>query len=156
MPKTKKRKHLKISNTDSKILLLFFLLSLGTVKNLNAQWCPHTPKCPFDSCYYGGDGLSEATAFQIWTLEHLMELSDSTGSVSTYPPPNGPNWTLGKHFRLMQDIDNVTQSIGQSLAYFYGHFYGGGHKITKITTTMWIFNSLYAGGSIDSLTVARL
>ena len=157
MPENKKRKHLKISNTASKILLLFFLLSFGTVKNLSAQ-CPHTPKCPFEDCL--NDGLSKATAYQIYTKAHLQELSDSI--MQTFSPVT-INWTNGKHFRLMNDItDSVDFVIGGGSTnvgfYFAGYFYGGGHKITLAINPnsslqrVALFGGVRRGG-IDSLEV---
>jgi len=124
-----KRKNLKIAN----IVLLFFLLSIGTVKNLNAQLCQHTPRCVFDSCHYGGNGLSKATAFQIWSKAHLEELADSVNN-STVPNPN--NWSTGKYFALMNDItDSVRTVIGSektgSTQYsFQGNFNGNNFKVT--------------------------
>ena len=151
MPKTNKRKHLKNSNTVSKILLLFFLLSIGTVKNLNAQ------------TFGGGDGLSKATAYEIYTKAHLQELSDSI--INTSIPPNPNNWTSGKHFRLMNNIDNVDFIIGggnllNTWRYLRGHFHGGGNKITlaisSSISTAHHYVALFTGlanGSIDSLEV---
>jgi len=113
MPKTNKRKHLKISNTVSKILLLFFLLSFGTVKNLNAAW--------------QGSG-TEADPWQITSRQCLEALADSVNnSISPYP-----NWSNGKYFSLMNDItDTVRTVIGvmNKGCYFMGHFDGGGFTI---------------------------
>jgi len=112
----------------------------------------------------GTDGLSKATAYQIWTKEHLIELGDSINSYNShliYPPSGYANWCAEKHFRLMTDIDNVNQSIG--LRYFYGHFHGGGNKITVAIeagtyndpyTAPATFSALAHNGTIDSLTVA--
>ena len=147
MPKTKKRKHLKISNTVSKIVLLFFLLSFGTVKNLNAQ-CPHTPKCPFDSCYYGGDGLSEATAFQIWSKAHLEELADRVNNATLQI------WSQGKYFILMNNItDTVRTVIGNLERKFQGNFCGS-NKIINLALTV---NNAYVGlfGWIDTNGVVK-
>jgi len=89
-----------------KILMIIVLLSFGTVKNLNAQ-CPHTPKCVFDSCYYGGAG-TEIEPYQIWSKEHLEELADSVN--------NGVHWSAGKYFKVMNDI---TDPLGISIGYEY-------------------------------------
>ena len=104
------------------------LVGALTVGSLNAQ-CPNTPKCVFDSCYYGGDGLSESTAFQIWSKEHLEELADSVNN-STVPNPY--NWSTNKYFALMNDItDTVRTVIGYSDARcFQGHFQGQNFTIT--------------------------
>ena len=91
MTKIKFRKNSKIVNTVSKILLLFFLLSFGTVKNLSAQ-------------FGGGDGLSEATAFQIWSKAHLDELRDSVN--------NGNNYS-DTYFVVLDNIaEPITKPIG--------------------------------------------
>ena len=143
----------------TKILVIIILLSIGTVKNLNAQ-CPHTPKCIFDSCHYGGDGLSEATAFQIWSKEHLQELADIIPqTISGFG-----NFTTGKHFRLMTDItDSVDFLIGnhETTNGFQGYFYGGGNKITLAINFSNLSGSglrvalfsLLNNGGIDSLIV---
>ena len=128
------------------LLLSIFLFTVS----LLAQ-CLHTPKCPFNSCYYGGDGLSKSTAYQIWTTDDLTELSDSVRYILS-------NWHFGKHFRLMQDIsDSVRQPIW---GIFRGHFHGGGHKINvamvydpPLSPAIALFTSLYIDGSIDSLTL---
>jgi len=53
----------------NKHLIIFSFLFFSSVA-LFSQ-CPHTPKCSFGSCLYGGDGLTEATAFRIYTKEFL-------------------------------------------------------------------------------------
>jgi len=132
-----KRKFLKFSGTT----ILLLILSLGTVKNLNAQ-------------FGGGDGLSKATAYEIYTKAHLQELHDSM-LVIIIPPFT--NWTNGKHFRLMNDIDNVDFIIGGGIFYFQGHFHGGGNRITleinASVSYVALFTGLGGGGSIDSLEV---
>jgi hypothetical protein len=82
-----------------------------------------------------------------------MELSDS---VNNSWDPNYSIWHFGKHFRLMQDINNVTQSIGWT--YFCGHFHGGGNKITLAIDIITLYSGpcLFAtiyNGSVDSLIV---
>ena len=113
MPKTNKRKYLKISNTVSKIVLLFFLLSFGTVKNLNAAW--------------QGSG-TEADPWQITSRECLEALADSVN--------NGFHWSSGKYFKLMNDItDSVRTVIGVwtgtvvAERAFKGNFDGQNHTI---------------------------
>ena len=106
--------------------------------------------CPFDDCI--NDGLTKATAYEIWTLEHLYELRDSVNSTVGYIGPW--NWAWEKHFRLMQDIAGpVTQAIGLN-----GYFHGGGHKITVemngSPTPPFNFSLFFSSGfGIDSLTV---
>ena len=111
--------------------------------------------CPFDDCI--NDGLTKATAYEIWTLAHLYELGDSIASTVNF---SGPwNWAWGKHFRLMQDVvEPVTKTLGVMLT---GFFYGGGHKIiVEIDTPFpptsnmpYLFPALNGGSLIDSLTV---
>ena len=101
--------------------------------------------------------------YQIWTKEHLLELSDSVNSNNIYliyPPGGYGRWCTNKHFCLMQDIDTVTQSIGWR--YFYGHFHSGSNTITVAidydyysnpNTSSALFASLGMNSSIDSLTI---
>ena len=100
------------------------------------------------------DGLTKETAYQIWTKEHLMELGDSINNIEW----GKINWTTDKHFRLMQNIDNFTESIGWAI--FLGYFHGGGKKITVAivndpTSNPYIGPSLFGAsyGTIDSLIV---
>jgi len=126
-----------------KIVLIFILLSIS----LSAQ------NPPFNGL---GDG-TELNPYQIWTKNDLMELRDSVNGDYSYVVSHYAlaNWTYGKHFRLMVDIDNVTQSIGRGT--FYGYFHGAGKKITVAI----IPSPPYAGtplflkvtGNIDSLTL---
>jgi len=103
----------------------------------------------------GTDGLSKATAYQIWTKEHLMELGDSINNAYY---PNYSTWHFDKHFCLMQDInDSLTHSIGGG---FKGHFHGSGKKITIERNYIYnpyeapaIFGGLDLEGTIDSLTI---
>jgi len=131
-----------------------FLLSIIFSSIALFSQCPHTPKCPFDSCYYGGDGLTKATAFQLWTIEHLMELRDSVKKSSHLIPIV---WYNGKHFRLMQDIyDSIRQTIG--ITHFDAYFHGGGHKLIlalKMNSVIQNELSLFGGTSplVDSLVV---
>ena len=109
-----------------KFIFSFLLIFVFSNVALFSQ-CPHTPKCPFDSCLNGTNGLTKNTAYQIWTLEHLLELSDSVCS----------NWHNGKHFRLMQDIETVEQMIGicfniygqPGVGSFFGNLHGSGKNI---------------------------
>jgi len=107
---------------------------------------------PFDD--YTGDG-TVGNPYNIYTKAHLMELGDSINSVG---PPYYLSWVHAKHFRLMQDIDSITQSVGWRD--FGGHFYAGGNKITltinnppPFNLATGLFNYVSMWGSIDSLTV---
>jgi hypothetical protein len=68
----------------------------------------------------GGPGDTEGTAYEILDIYHLMELSDSIVSDwnKVLFSTDEPCWHCSKHFRLMNDIDNVAQMIGlgESLA----------------------------------------
>ena len=107
--------------------------------------------------FLGGPGDTKDTAWEIWTIADINELRDSVDSDVLH---NGFwNWCRDKHFRLMQDIGIVTQSIGWKP--FYGHFHGGGHKI--IVALVGSGTPPYCVGSlfsyvvfIDSLTVEGL
>jgi len=103
-----------------------------------------------------GDG-SEISPYQLWTKADLKELHDSM--LNTYYP-NNSTWHRGKHFRLMQDINNIILAISSTS--FAGHFHGNGKKITVAISTPFPpdpynvpfpLGSLGAGGTIDSLTV---
>jgi len=93
----------------------------------------------------GGPGNTKYNAYQIWNKAHLEELSDSLMSKnpdnSVFPPGR---WIMNKHFKLMQNIDNVTNSVIGASSH---HFYGNGKTIT--------INSNYAflgsAATIDSL-----
>jgi len=106
-------------------LTILFLTVALTVTNLNAQ-CPHSPKCVFDSCYYGGAG-TEIEPYKILNKYHIDELRDSL-TANTYIFPCSLTWHCNKHFRLMQDIgDTIRQTLANY--HMWGHFYGGGHKL---------------------------
>ena len=96
-----------------KIVFLFISIFSGTL--LFAQQ-------PFG----GGTGESKDNAYQMWTKEHLIELSDSLDS-DNYKPWSDL-WHKDKHFSLMQNIDNITRYLGS----FNAHFYGNGKTITVI------------------------
>ena len=67
-----------------------------------------------------GDG-TVGNPYQIWDNNDFMELNDSVNS-----SPQFYNWHCDKHFRLMDDIGIITETIG---GYdFQGHFHGNGKK----------------------------
>jgi len=66
--------------------------------------------------------------YLIWNKAQLKILGDSVDLDNTITNPNGTKWHVGKHFKLMQNIDNVTESIGWRP--FCGHFQGNGKTIT--------------------------
>ena len=98
----------------------------------------------------GGPGDSKDNAYQIWTREHLLEFSDSMVT----------KWDIDKHFRLMQDINNVSQTTGV-LRDISGSF-NGSNKEIKVTIifdpygiypiSAAVFRGLN-GGVIDGLVV---
>ena len=113
------------------------------------------------SQFGGGDG-SANNPYQIWTKEHLEELSDSIQHTIV----GNDNWTKDKHFRLMNNIDNVTKGIGigsdsagsteNIKNSFQGYFHGGGNTVTlAIDVLPGQFGGLFweQSGTIDSLIV---
>ena len=88
---------------------------------------------------FGGGSGTETDPYQIWNKNDLMKLFDST-----YYSSSG---LIGKHFKLMTDIDNVTHPIADR---FYGHFHGNYKKLT-INLAGAIFYVL--SGTIDNLIV---
>jgi len=120
-----------------KIIFCLFFLIVFFNASLFAQ-------CPFDDCI--NDGLTKATAYEIWTKAHLIELNDSADSIG---PPYYMSWVQGKHFRLMQDIKDINQPIsGLPNAYFYGN----GKTITVAMDVIG-YGGLLGAHYIDSLTV---
>ena len=98
--------------------------------------------------------------YQIWTKEHLLELSDSVNSNNSYliyPPGGYGRWCTNKHFCLMQDIDTFTQSIGWKP--FTGYLHGKEKKISvSISYTGLVISFIFSGitginNTIDSLTL---
>jgi hypothetical protein len=108
----------------------------------------------------GGNGLTVATAYQIYTKAHLEELSDSI----IYSPSNnnttGKNWSRDKHFKVMNDIiEPLTKIIGwpASWSSFQGHFDGQNYTITLDINDatfyyVGLFNCIYYG-SIKNVVV---
>ena len=138
-----------------KIIFSFLLITVfSNVALFSQSQCLCNPRHPFDDCI--NDGLTRATAYQIWTLAHLLELRDSINN--DFSKLEQFQFHFGKHFRLMQDIDTVKEVIAW---HFRGaHFHGGGHKITvalnynpQTFSDGALFVAVGNGGSIDSLTV---
>ena len=73
------------------------------------------------SQFGGGDGLTEATAFKIYTKAHLEELADSAVWNMN------PNFTTGKYFKLMNDI---TDTVTIPIPYFMGTFDGQNYTVS--------------------------
>ena len=97
----------------------------------------------FSQFSFPGDG-SVQNPYEIWTLEHWNELTDS----SYYYFYNGNrSWAKDKHIHLMQDINNISQPLySYSICYFNGK--------NKIITEDVVYNFFWLpGGIIDSLTV---
>ena len=96
---------------------------------------------------FNGNGTGALNApYQIWTRYHLKELSDSL-----YNDAFRSNcWHCDKHFRLMQDIDAITQT--ECLSLFNGYFHGSNKKITLLNTNGYPFISMLYG-TVDSLIV---
>jgi len=106
--------------------MIIILLSIGTVKNLNAQ-------------FSGGFG-TEIEPYLIQNIGDLQELHDSIMSSPVFPANN--NWSKGKYFILMNDItDSLREPIGfgtisgpvhmrTQLYPFQGNFDGNNYKIT--------------------------
>ena len=100
---------------------------------------------------------TENDPYQLWTKEHLIELTDSV--YNDFYDLN-QCWHCNKYFRLMQNIDSVTYAIGFG-SFKPAYFHGGGYTITadssvKIISPPFIsvgplFSSI--GGCIDSLTL---
>ena len=80
---------------------------------------------------FGGGNGSQANPYLIETKEHLEALADS---VNNSDPYLYYNWSVGKYFKVMNDItDSVRTVIGNNvnnINRFMGHFDGQGYKIT--------------------------
>ena len=76
---------------------------------------------------FGGGNGTEANPFEIYTKEHLEALADSVNSSAPSPIDN---WSKGKYFKLMNDInDSVRTVIGKQFHRFEGFFDGQNCKI---------------------------
>jgi len=83
---------------------------------------------------FGGGLGTESSPYEIYTKAHLEELADSVNNSEPYP---ADNWSKGKYFKVMNDINEpVTKMIGRfhHLAAdlnhsFQGHFNGQGYMI---------------------------
>ena len=106
--------------------LMFAILIATTIttQNINAQISP-----------FGGGLGTELFPYEIYTLAHLYELSDSIKNSPAYP---ADNWSKGKYFILMNDIaDSLRDPMGRAtdnVTYnhrpFQGFFDGNNYKIT--------------------------
>jgi hypothetical protein len=67
---------------------------------------------------FGGGSGTQSDPYQIWNKEHSIEFRDSISKSS---------WQGDKHFRLMQDIDSITQQLGFG---YLSNFYGDGKTLT--------------------------
>ena len=117
----------------TKILMIIILLSVGTVKNLNAV-------------SFSGSG-TEQDPYLLSTEAHLSELADS---VNRFPM----KWNSEKYFEVMNDItDTVRTIIGSYERKFQGNFCGN-NKIINLALTI---NSVYVGlfGYIDTIGVVK-
>jgi len=80
-----------------------------------------------------GDGLSEETAWQITTPEHLKALADFVNAGNSAA-------TDKKHYKIMNDLDLIDYTEGEgwnpignaSTCAFYGTVYGNGKKILNL------------------------
>jgi len=114
-------------------------------------------KTPLFAQFGGGTGTQTAP-YLIYDKSHLQEMADSA-KADDMKPIGSIKWANGKHFRLAQDIDNVTQRVTiNSLFTHNGGFHGGGNKITVAMHHILYVNSngsLFgqAYGTYDSLIV---
>ena len=94
----------------------------------------------------GGDGSSQAQAYEISTPEQLAQLS--------YNTKNGEYYT-NKYFVMINDIDLVGKDwvkIGtDQTAGFNGYFDGNNHKIHNLTISSLHFNKSHGHGLFGSL-----
>jgi len=93
----------------------------------------------------GGDGLTEATAFQIYTKAHLEELADSAVWNMN------PNFTTGKYFKLMNDI---TDTVTIPIPYFMGTF--DGQNYTIALNIQFLVNDIGLFRHIKNATIKNL
>jgi len=102
-----------------------------------------------------GNGLTDSTAWEITTPEQLAVLSYYT---------NATNITIGKYFKLMNDIDLSGYSSGTgwmpigSSSPFKGHFNGNGHVVRNLTINrpsdfVGLFRTATSDASIKNLGV---
>ncbi|MCL2039392.1 MAG: hypothetical protein FWG85_03070 [Bacteroidetes bacterium] len=105
--------------------IIFFAIIILT-QTVNAQIGP----------FGGGDGYSEATAYEIYTKEHLEELSDSVANNPLDIDDIGSHWSKDKYFKLMNNItEPLTEPIGKMFGFpsndimFNGFFDGQNHSI---------------------------
>ncbi len=92
--------------------------------------------------HFGGGTGTEGDPYRIYTKEHLEEIADNIVF---------ENYFLGKHFRLMNNIDD---SVTRKISSFEGYFHGGNHYITvniDEDSKCALLGNLY--GYLDSLTL---
>ena len=76
---------------------------------------------------FGGGLGTESSPYEIYTKAHLEELADSVNNSEPYP---ADNWSKGKFFKVMNDINEpVTKMIGNRNYNFQGNFNGQNYKI---------------------------
>ncbi|MCL2039031.1 MAG: hypothetical protein FWG85_01215 [Bacteroidetes bacterium] len=113
---------------------IFIIVMIAiTIQTANAQTGP----------FGGGDGITEATAFEIYTKAHLEELADS---VNNNPTNSLGSWSKGKYFQLMNDITDTIRTIIGNAPYthlFEGHFNGNNFKIVLGIDTAAISFNMY-------------
>ena len=136
-----------------KLIILISLTMLGVI-NVKAQ-----PLVGFG----GGDGITEATAYQIYSKAHLEYLGNRTSVVIATPPTN---WTYMKYFKIMDDItDSIGSIIGSNLnffssyniAAFQGYLDGNNKKITlNINNYLFIYTKIDGSKDTTKLSHAGL
>ena len=123
--------------------LLITLILLISFNTLNAG--------PFG----GGDGKSEATAYELYTRDHIYELVDSM--LNYYYLNNGnivDDWSKGKYFKIMNNISEpITRAIGRG-PNFQGHIDGGGFRIRLNLTDGNSCQGLF--GATDGATIKNI
>jgi hypothetical protein len=110
--------------------------------------------------FSGGSGTL-VDPYQITSKADMEELADSVNTIADY--------SLGKHFLLMNDITDSLRSVigytfssnivlfGDTTYLFDGNFDGGGHKITlsinKLDTAAGVFGGISSTALIENLNV---
>ncbi|HQP04533.1 MAG TPA: T9SS type A sorting domain-containing protein [Bacteroidales bacterium] len=92
---------------------------------------------------FGGGFGTEEDPYRIYTKVHLEELSDSLNLLNTF---------TGKHFRLMNNIEEPILNIGSNKT-FNGSFNGGGYRINLDLSNGYLFGIIGINGILDSLKI---